>query len=265
MYEFHKDKSVYFQYQYRTAKEYILPFVKEYMSKESNWDVMEVGCAEAGVLKAFTEAGHKCIGVELSESRAKMAREFMSKEIEQNQCKIISKNVFDITKEEDGIDRFDLIILKDVIEHIHGQSQFLKDMIPFLKPGGKIFFGFPPWMMPYGGHQQICKNKFASVLPYYHLFPKSIYNMMLKAFGESEKMIDDLLEIKETGISIERFYSIVRSNNYRICKKQLFVTNPIYKYKFNLPVIKQASIVSYIPFFRNFVSTCLYCIIEQNE
>ena len=54
--------------------------------------------------------------------------------------------------------QFDVIILKDVIEHVPEQEKFVPYLKNFLKPGGQIFFGFPPWYMPFGGHQQVCKN-----------------------------------------------------------------------------------------------------------
>lgn len=40
-------------------------------------------------------------------------------------------------------EKFDLIILKDVIEHIPNQEKFIPYIKQFLKPGGRIFFGFP--------------------------------------------------------------------------------------------------------------------------
>ena len=50
--------------------------------------------------------------------------------------------------------QFDLILLKDVIEHIPDQERVIPYLKEFLKPGGRVFFGFPPWYMPHGGHQQ---------------------------------------------------------------------------------------------------------------
>jgi len=68
MFEFHQDKRTYFDYQYRTAKEYILPFVRKNHPLPQAAKVLEIGCGEAGVLKAFLEEGCECVGIELHES-----------------------------------------------------------------------------------------------------------------------------------------------------------------------------------------------------
>ncbi len=43
-----------------------------------------------------------------------------------------------------------------------------------------------------------------------------------------------LLEIKDTGISLERFLSIVHKEKYRIVEEVLYFINPNYETKFNL-------------------------------
>ena len=48
-----------------------------------------------------------------------------------------------------------------------------------LKDKGQIFFGFPPWYMPFGGHQQVAHKKWTSKLPYYHILPMPIYKAIL--------------------------------------------------------------------------------------
>ncbi len=83
---------------------------------------------------------------------------------------------------------FDLIILKDVIEHIHDQDAILSRLRNFLKPGGHIFFGFPPWQMPFGGHQQVLAHRLLSRTPYFHLLPVPLYRGILKAFGETPSL-----------------------------------------------------------------------------
>ena len=112
--------------------------------------------------------------------------------------------------------------------------------------------------MPFGGHQQVCQNKIASVLPYYHILPKPVYKGMLQMFGESKPVIDELLEIKDTQITIERFEQIVKQSGLSILNKQHYLINPIYKYKFGLQPRKQSSLISAVPFVRNFLTTCVY-------
>lgn len=263
MFEFHKSKSTYFTYQYRTAKEYIIPFLKGSYEFKPDLKVLEIGCAEAGVLKAFTEQNYDCVGIELSPGRVKLAEEFMAEEVKNGQIRFIVKDIYDIDIEKDIGHQFDLVILKDVIEHIPNQEIFINKLKDFLTPTGKIFFGFPPWQMPFGGHQQVCKSKFLGVLPYFHLLPYGAYKAMLKLFGETDQKIANLVDIKDTGISIERLERILKKENLKILKKQFFLLNPIYKYKFNLKTRMQLPLISAIPVLRNFLTTCAYYIIEK--
>lgn len=264
-FDFHKDKATYFNIQYENSKTYVVPFVAPFVKLGAGTTVLEIGSAEAGVLKAFTELGCTCTGIELHEGRVKLANEFMAKEVAEGKAQFISRNIYDMDPEKDLDHKFDLIILKDVIEHIHDQERFVKVVGNFLRPGGKIFYGFPPWYMPFGGHQQICKSKFLSVLPYYHLLPVPLYRGMLKLFGERQKIIDDLLEIKETGISIERFVRIHKDNGFQVKRKQFFLINPIYKYKFNLKVRNQAGFIAALPFVRNFFTTAVYYLVDRSS
>lgn len=263
MFEFHKDKVRYFDMQYRTSKEHIIPFVEPFLKMDEKLEIMEIGCAQAGVLKAFLDIGHRCTGIELSRGKVKQARSFLKQEINSGQASIINKNIFDIDETEFK-SKFDLIILKDVIEHLPNQQIFISEVNKFLKPNGFIFFGFPPWQMPFGGHQQMCKNRLAASLPYYHLLPKVLYKGIMKIFGESKGTIDALLEIKDYGISIEKFGKITKTEGFKIVNKTHFLINPIYKYKFNWEVRKQLPFISGIPYLRNFLTTAVYYLIKKN-
>src|SRR5690606_22371864 len=78
--------------------------------------------------------------------------------------------------------QFDLIIMRDVIEHIPNQELFMKYVKKFLKSDGKFFLAFPPWQNPFGGHQQVCRNNLLSKLPWFHLLPKNLYKLVLDRF-----------------------------------------------------------------------------------
>lgn len=263
MFDFHKNKERYFNIQTIVTEDYIIPFLKGHIESDRKLNVLEIGCAEAGVLKAFTKNNHNCVGVELHEARTNFAKQFMKEEIDKGLITFVNKNIYDVNIDEDFKMKFDLVILKDVIEHIHDQHIFISKIHEFLNPNGQIFFAFPPWQMPFGGHQQMCKSKVLSKLPYYHLLPKPVYKLMLKTFGESSKQVEALLEIKDTRISIEQFESICKNESFEIKKRQLFLFNPIYKYKFNLNPRKQNNIISKIPYLRNYLSTCAYYLIKK--
>ncbi len=254
----HKDERIRFEQQVDNARSYVLPFIEQTQTMDTGVRVMEIGCGEGGVLVPFIEKGCYCVGVDLNPLRIDLANEFLKDEAAAGKVEFVYKNVYDKDFLEKYSGYFDLIILKDAIEHIPEQEKFIPYLKKFLRSGGQIYFGFPPWYMPFGGHQQVCRNKVAAVLPYYHILPESLYKGMLKMFGEPEPVIEELLEIKETQITIERFEKIVQKSGLNILNKQHYLINPIYKYKFGWQPRKQYAFISAVPFVRNFLTTCVY-------
>ncbi|NOR74276.1 MAG: methyltransferase domain-containing protein, partial [Draconibacterium sp.] len=188
------------------------------------------------------------------------AKEFYKEHKNRNNLELICENIYNVKPSDK---KYDVIVMRDVIEHIPNQEKFMSFVKAFLKEDGKFFLGFPPWQNPFGGHQQVCYNKFISKLPYIHLFPRAIYSAILKAFGESEGTIKGLIEIKDTGISIERFEKILITENYTINKRTFFFVNPNYETKFGLKPRKLTKLISAIPWFRNFFTTAMYYVISK--
>lgn len=259
----HLDKDIYFKEQEFTTKKYVIPYVNEFLKVDEHLNVLEIGCGEAGNLKPFLDLGCKCVGVDMNETRINFSKEHFSGHPNMHLLQLIVADIYDMMNEFK--EEFDLIILRDVIEHIHDQEKFLKRVKHFLKPDGKIFFGFPPWQNPFGGHQQICKSKILSKLPYFHLLPVFLYAGILKLFGEEKTTIVDLLEIKETGISIERFENILKKQNWVVDKKTDFFINPNYEVKFGLKPRESYSLISKIPILRNFMTTACYYLISKGN
>ncbi len=254
----HLDDKVRFDQQVDNSLSYVLPFIEKTHAIGEGTTVFEVGTAEGGVLLPFIERGCKCLGVDLAPERIDLANHFLEKEVAAGKVEFLLKNIYDADFLERFRGQFDIIILKDVIEHVPEQEKFVPYLKNFLRPGGQIFFGFPPWQMPFGGHQQVCRKKWVSVLPWYHILPRPVYRGILKMAGEHEVVIRELMEIKDTQITIERFERIVAASGLKVLHKTHYLINPIYKYKFGLKPRKQTPLLSWIPYFRNFITTCVY-------
>ena len=259
MFEFHADRKRYFDIQVQNAVEHVLPFIQQAKTISSGMRVLEIGCGEAGVLQPFLELGCYAVGVEFDVIRLELPQELLKDYIITHQLKFVGKDIYDVDVENELGGRFDIIILKDVIEHIHNQSKLINELKRFLTKDGVIFLGFPPWQMPFGGHQQLNKNKILSALPYYHLLPRNLYRALIK-MGKGP--VEELMEIRDTKISIEDFEHITKKCEYEIINQKHYFINPIYQYKFGVKARTQFSIITKIPWFRNFVTTCVYYLIQ---
>lgn len=260
MYNFHYSADWYFQMQKLNCDEYIIPFIEKVYDIKAECRVLEIGCGAGGVITAFVEKGCQGVGVDIYSDALIYSDKKLSDYVNAGKLSIVLKDIYLADIEFDLKGKFDIVILKDTIEHIHDQQRLINKIKSFLNPGGVVFFGFPPWQMPFGGHQQLCSSKILSCFPYFHLLPKYLYENILKLFKENVR--GTLLEIKETGISIERFEKIVKKEGYKIINKQLYFINPIYKYKFGMKVRKQPGIIGSIPYLRDFFTTSVYYLIQ---
>ena len=261
MQERHKDRELYFKEQGVTTKKYVIPYVQQFVDFNEKTRVLEVGCGEGGNMTPFLDLGCETVGVDISESQIKNAQTFLDKFNYAN-FKVLACDIYKVDENEIG--QFDFIFLRDVIEHIPNQEEFFKIIKRFLSPKGIIFFGFPPWRMPFGGHQQICKSKFLSLLPYYHILPYPVFKGILKMFGEDEETITSLVEIKDTGISKSRFYRCIKKENYIVLKDTHFLINPNYETKFNLKGRELWNLAK-IPHISDFYTTAVYCVISKTQ
>ncbi|HEX4875306.1 MAG TPA: class I SAM-dependent methyltransferase [Chitinophagaceae bacterium] len=261
MFEFHTDRKRYFDIQVMNAEKYVIPFIEEKFPVQPGMRVLEIGCGEGGVLKAFINKGCEGVGVELDTPRIDDALKFLAEDVAAGKIRFLAKDIYLVDIEKDFNGKFDIIVLKDVIEHIHDQAKLIGWMKKFLNPGGIVFFGFPPWYMPFGGHQQMCHSKI-SRLPYIHLLPRSLYRWILK---KKKEPVEALMEIRDTGISIERFEKICRQEGYSFLHNRHYLLNPIYEWKFGWKPIRQAWLIKAIPFVRNFYTTCVYYIIQPDN
>lgn len=200
-------------------------------------------------------------GVDIAKCRIEEAKRFF----EQNNVlgTFIAEDIFNLKELES---KFDIIICHDVIEHIYNKSSFLAKIGNYLREDGIIFMSFPAWLMPFGGHQQICKNRICSHLPFIHWLPALLYKSVLRLFNEDDGCIRELLSIKQTRVTIEKFEKLILNNTtLHINDRQLFLINPHYKIKFRLRPMRLPVAISYMPFIRNvFSSSCFYILSYKN-
>ena len=260
MQERHINKKKYFNEQVQTTEKYVIPFIEQTHPITPETSILEIGCGEGGNLLPFLQRGCKIVGIDILQGKIDKANEYFLDHPKKDRANFMVQDIYDVDPDLNW--KFDIIIMRDVIEHIHDQEKFMAYIKRFLKPSSNIFFGFPPWQMPFGGHQQTCKSTFLSKLPWFHLLPTVAYKKMLLLFGETQRNVDNLIEIKETGISLERFQRILKKEEYSIDREVWYFINPNYEIKFGLKPKKSIPPFKSIPYLRNFFITAGYYLIS---
>ncbi len=261
-YPHHSDPAQKWRQQYLTTKHHILPFVSQHWTFAQQAKVLEIGCGEGGVLKAFSEAGFLCYGIDLSESRISHGRKLISEEIENNNITLYTGDVHDTEIFEHLAGEMDLIILKDAIEHIPEQEKMLKILHRFTKDDGAIFLAFPPWINPFGGHQQLAASVLKFV-PWFHILPRGLYRKILELFHETDSQIQVLMEVCDTRLTTARFERMLSNTDWHIKTRQFFLFNPGYEFKFGLRPREQFKVISGMPVLRDFASTAVYYLVHS--
>ncbi|MEO6190764.1 MAG: class I SAM-dependent methyltransferase [Saprospiraceae bacterium] len=255
----HANRSQYFREQSYTTKKYVIPYILSIKDIHKTSTILEIGCGEGGNLEPFLEYDCKVFGIELLSNQFECAQIFYKDHLKRDNLTLINSDIYNINPKD--LPSFDIIFMKDVIEHIPNQSRFLALLRDFLTQDGIVFFGFPPWSMPFGGHQQVC-NSILSKIPYFHILPQTIYKQILNLGGEEPLAIKEFLEVKETGLSILRFHKIIRENNYKINRETYWFINPNYEVKFKIKPMELLKIFR-IPWICDFYTTAIYCIISK--
>lgn len=260
-FDFHSNRDLYFQLQYSNTKNNILPFIEKRKKIEKGMKVLEIGCRDGGVLMPFLELDCHITGFDLDTGPVEKAKEIYAKDIAAGKADFFIKNVHDyIAENKDNEEKkFDIIVLKDVIEHVYGHQEMIHGIKSILKKGGVVYFGFPPWQNPYGGHQQILRNKILATLPYYHLLPNFLYYNIVKLIEPNA--VNFVKTTKETRITPEVFEKIIKEEALKVLERDLWLISPMYEFKFNMKPRLQFKWLENIRYIRNyFTTTCDYLI-----
>lgn len=256
----HHERTLYFSELSRTSEKFFIPYIARQISIKPKMEILEVGCGEGGNLFPFAQIGCRVCGIDISKNRISQAKSIY------RQRNIPAEFVCsDMFKYDFHGRKFDVIICHDVIEHIENKQALIALLYQLLTINGVIFCAFPLWQMPFGGHQQICRSRMLSHLPFIHLLPASVYRRMLMLFGEGNECVAELLAIKETGLSVEDFRTLIKSSNLKISMETFWLINPHYQQKFGITPINKIGGMNKLRLIRNFFTTSYWCILTHKN
>jgi len=221
-----------YQEQLLHTENYIIPYLESVINLNlASLNILEVGCAEGGTIKKLSDYGANVRGIELEPARVDLALN-ISPDLNIEIGDITDNNIFAAIGET-----FDLIIIRDVIEHITDKLAAFGNLTRLLRAGGFLYITFPPRYSPFAGHQQHAQSIIAKG-PYIHLLPSIIFKWLCKSLGETDFFIEQVLNNYRNGLSIGSFIKIFNKFDFENFEMKLFLIRPIFKTRFSLNLVK---------------------------
>ena len=235
------------------AETYLIPYFERIFPDFQRFRILEIGCAEAGFLYALHQAGIQSEGLELEPHRVALAKAMNPK---------LKIRVGDVT-DPDIVSKigksFDLVVLRDVIEHIPDRDVVFRNLSILLRPEGFAYITFPPRFSPFAGHHQNGRSALRR-MPFLHLLPEWMIRFLGRGFREHAHILDNAALNFRIGLSIQRFEAFCHNHGFKILIKDLFLLRPIYHTRTGLKPRR----IPDIPVFREFLSLGCECLIRKS-
>lgn len=246
---------IHFNEQKQFTNSYLLPYFEAHLPDFKNMKILEVGCAEAGFLDVLYQMKIEATGLELEQGRVDIALKNNPK---------LNVMVGDITDDkivEIICKSFDLILMRDVIEHIPDRIAAFKNINKLLNKNGFLYITFPPRFSGFAGHQQNAKS-ILRVVPFLHLFPNFIIRLLGKLSGEKAEFMESIILNYRIGLTIRAFENFYSHSHFKAVVKELFLFRPVFKIRFNITPRKFPN----IPLLREFFAFgCEYLLQKTSD
>jgi len=240
----------YFGYQYRLGKEYIVPYLERQGINIEGASVLEIGSAEGGVLCALAERGAtRCVGTDIAEYRLEQAR--IIADHLNLPCEYSSHDIVTQEPPAEFQNSFDIVILRDVIEHLTDTIAALQHTKLTIKKNGILLVVFPPYYSPFGGHQHTLHN-IGGALPYIQALPEFLFKVVL--IGGRPGDIEEVRHLRNIRMTIGKMRAAAKATGFAIEREEIYLFRPVFKVKFGLPPIRM-NVLRHIPILREVCST----------
>ena len=101
---------------------------------------LDIGCGGGILSEKLKRLGANVTGIDASKSSIEIAQEHAKKSrLEINYKCITTSKLLEI-KEQKDLNKFDLVIASEVIEHVYDRKTFLSDISNLCRPGGLVVF-----------------------------------------------------------------------------------------------------------------------------
>ena len=241
--DINSDVRYYFGYQNGLGSEYIVPYLKAKGVQISSARICEIGCGESGVLAALADEGAaEVVGIDIRDVAIESSEKIFS--ALGIKAEFAIHNITEQATPEKWQGHFDIVLLRDVIEHLDETELSLRHVMDFMKPGGWLYVVFPPYYSPFGAHQHFLRNR-VSKLPYIQLLPNAMFTKAYKN-ARWQRDVEEVTRLRKIRLTIGKMRRAIKNALFELVDEQLYFLRPVFKLKFGLPPVK-ANLLKHIP------------------
>ena len=222
----------YWGYQRRLAREFVIPLLEGEIGPIRNRTLLDLGCGEGGVALEAGAAGAVAVGVDLDASRVERGR--ILAEVEGFDVDLRIADVNDGTFPE-----MDIVVLRDVIEHLAEPEVFLAGLHRHLKPTGVVYVSFPPYYSPFGLHQQLLPGPWMRRMPWLSLLPPTLVRERVAKGPHA----DDIRDLARCRLTIRGFETAVKRAGFEPVRRRGYLLRPAHAVRFGWPVVPAGPLV----------------------
>ena len=254
----------YRRYQRILAREYLIPILSRWGVELKGKSLLDVGGGNGGCGAAFVEAGCRVVIMDTDARLVSLAAR--DNERENVEAKTFVGDVFDENAPFYREGPFDIVMFRDVMEHLEEPAKALRIVARSLAPGGVVFVVFPPYYSPYGAHQQILPGKKTlfvpcNKLPYLQLLPRRVFLSIVKGESPAQREVERLSGIR---LTIRGFERCAREAGLAVRNERMFLSRPSFALRYGLPVV-EASVLGRIPFVNEVLVTAAFYLLSRAD
>ncbi len=222
-----------FRMQYRLAKHTLIPWLETRGVLPKPANVIEIGCAEGGVLAGFIERGTTvAVGTDIA---GRLLTD-ISEPIAQRLGLDVTYSEHDVINEDPlpgWRGAFNVVVLRDVIEHLDDTSAALRNISKLLVPGGVVLLTFPPYTSAFGGHQQLLGTGPGS-LPWVHMLPKAWFKRIVQR-GDPLNA-EEVMRLHRIRLSADDVTQAAKAAGLDVIDQRYFLLRPVFRWKYQKPI-----------------------------
>ena len=230
----------YWSYQYELARTHLVPCLRDWGVWGEGIGVLDVGCGDGGASAALAVAGARVQGFDLDPRRVEGAVHTA-----RERGIALDLGVADIT-DPDTLGHFagpfDLVLFRDVLEHIPDVDAALRNASARLTDDGAIVVIYPPYWSAFGGHQQILHppRKLGlrwAKMPFVHWLGMGTWRALARGAQGDDAEWPEIETIRRAQLTIGGLARRARAHGLEVGAARRYLLRPTFHLRYGTPIV----------------------------